>query len=34
MDKTIFLLAFVLIISATLILGEDDETLVKDIWEK
>ncbi len=34
MKKTIFLLAFVLIISATLILGEDDETLVKDVLER
>jgi hypothetical protein len=34
MQKTIFLFAFVLIISATLILGEDDETLVKDVFEK
>jgi hypothetical protein len=34
MQKIIFLFAFVLIISATLILGEDDETLVKDVFEK
>jgi len=34
MEKTIYLFAFLLIISATLILGEDDETLVKDVLER
>jgi hypothetical protein len=34
MEKTILLLAFLLIISVTLILGEDDETLVNEVLEK
>jgi hypothetical protein len=34
MEKTILLLAFLLIISVTLILGEDDETLVNEVLER
>jgi hypothetical protein len=34
MEKTVFLFAFVLIISATLIFGEEDKQLVKDVFER